>query len=133
MLQILWWWWANIFFCCKRIEICLLSNDIYDYNFVSQGKITIPNVDDGEECTLTDVSAESGHDAMFIIDFFLVLYFVSMSVEVAKQNKGLLDGVLLDDYCLIILSKIWHDDTCLMVVLHQGMICKIIGYPCCYY
>lgn len=26
-----------------------------DYHFVAQGKITIPNVDDGEECTLTDV------------------------------------------------------------------------------
>lgn len=34
----------------------MLSNDIYDYYIVSQGKITIPNVDDGEECTLTDVS-----------------------------------------------------------------------------
>ncbi|XP_035775731.1 myosin heavy chain, muscle-like isoform X9 [Anopheles albimanus] len=35
-------------------EMCFLSNDIYDYNSVSQGKITIPNVDDGEECLLTD-------------------------------------------------------------------------------
>ncbi|XP_072746179.1 myosin heavy chain, muscle isoform X12 [Anoplolepis gracilipes] len=35
-------------------EICLLSNDINDYYFVSQGKTTIPNVDDGEECQLTD-------------------------------------------------------------------------------
>ncbi|XP_029155879.1 myosin heavy chain, muscle isoform X17 [Nylanderia fulva] len=35
-------------------ENCLLSNNIYDYNNVSQGKITIPNVDDGEECMLTD-------------------------------------------------------------------------------
>ncbi|XP_023023727.1 myosin heavy chain isoform X41 [Leptinotarsa decemlineata] len=35
-------------------EKCLLSNDIYDYNYVSQGKVTIPNVDDGEECALTD-------------------------------------------------------------------------------
>ncbi|GBP36663.1 Myosin heavy chain, muscle [Eumeta japonica] len=34
--------------------MCMLSNDIYDYHNVSQGKITIPNVDDGEECTLTD-------------------------------------------------------------------------------
>lgn len=34
----------------------MLSNNIYDYVFVSQGKITIPNVDDGEECSLTDVS-----------------------------------------------------------------------------
>lgn len=37
-------------------EKCILSNDIYDYYNVSQGKITIPNMDDGEECTLTDVS-----------------------------------------------------------------------------
>lgn len=34
----------------------MLSNDIYDYYNVSQGKITIPNVDDGEECEMTDVS-----------------------------------------------------------------------------
>lgn len=36
--------------------MCLLSNNVYDYVFVSQGKITIAGVDDGEECTLTDVS-----------------------------------------------------------------------------
>ncbi|XP_011647039.1 myosin heavy chain, muscle isoform X22 [Pogonomyrmex barbatus] len=35
-------------------EMCLLSNDVHDYYFVSQGKTTIPNVDDGEECLLTD-------------------------------------------------------------------------------
>ncbi|XP_055948535.1 myosin heavy chain, muscle-like isoform X4 [Argiope bruennichi] len=35
-------------------EICLLSDDIYDYHFVSQGKIEIPNVDDAEEMRLTD-------------------------------------------------------------------------------
>ncbi|KAH9629146.1 hypothetical protein HF086_008595 [Spodoptera exigua] len=39
-------------------DMCLLTNDIYDYNIVSQGKTTIPNVDDGEECTLTDVSLD---------------------------------------------------------------------------
>lgn len=38
-------------------ERCLLSNDIYDYHNVAQGKVTIPSMDDGEECTLTDVSA----------------------------------------------------------------------------
>lgn len=36
--------------------MCMLSNDIHDYYNVAQGKITIPNVDDGEECLLTDVS-----------------------------------------------------------------------------
>ncbi|XP_034240461.1 myosin heavy chain, muscle isoform X9 [Thrips palmi] len=35
-------------------ESCLLSNDVNDYHFIAQGKTTIPNVDDGEECTLTD-------------------------------------------------------------------------------
>ncbi|CAH1958775.1 unnamed protein product [Acanthoscelides obtectus] len=35
-------------------EACLLSNDIYDYHSVSQGKITIPNVDDAEEFRLTN-------------------------------------------------------------------------------
>lgn len=39
--------------------MCLLTNDVYDYNIISQGKTTIPNVDDGEECTLTDVSPAS--------------------------------------------------------------------------
>lgn len=37
-------------------EMCFLSNDIYDYVNVSQGKITIPGMDDGEEFILTDVS-----------------------------------------------------------------------------
>lgn len=36
--------------------MCFLSNDVYDYNTVAQGKITIPNIDDGEELQLTDVS-----------------------------------------------------------------------------
>ncbi|XP_030752182.1 myosin heavy chain, muscle isoform X36 [Sitophilus oryzae] len=35
-------------------DICLLSNDIMDYHFVSQGKTKIPSVDDGEEMTITD-------------------------------------------------------------------------------
>ncbi|XP_045477198.1 myosin heavy chain, muscle isoform X17 [Harmonia axyridis] len=35
-------------------EQCLLSNDVYDYFFVSQGKTSIPGVDDNEELTLTD-------------------------------------------------------------------------------
>lgn len=36
--------------------MCMLGNDIYEYNNVAQGKITIPGVDDAEEFTLTDVS-----------------------------------------------------------------------------
>jgi hypothetical protein len=43
---------ANTF---RNTDMCVLSNDIMDYHNVAQGKITIPNVDDGEELTLTDV------------------------------------------------------------------------------
>ncbi|XP_018395058.1 PREDICTED: myosin heavy chain, muscle isoform X14 [Cyphomyrmex costatus] len=35
-------------------EMCLLSNNINDYYFVSQGKTTIPGLDDGEELLVTD-------------------------------------------------------------------------------
>lgn len=42
--------------------MCLLSNDVHDYYNVAQGKITIPNVDDGEECQLTDVSGHIGRN-----------------------------------------------------------------------
>lgn len=37
------------------IEYCLLSNNIYDYRIVSQGKTTIPSVNDGEEWVAVDV------------------------------------------------------------------------------
>lgn len=47
------------------LEICNLSNDIHDYYFVSQGKTTIPSMDDGEECTLTDVSAV--HEGLHVL------------------------------------------------------------------
>ena len=46
------WWYVFL----TLPEMCTLGNDIYEYNYVSQGKITIPNVDDGEELQLTDVS-----------------------------------------------------------------------------
>ena len=35
--------------------MCGLSENIYDYHFVSQGKTTIPSMDDGEEMAATDV------------------------------------------------------------------------------
>lgn len=36
-------------------DTCTLSNNIMDYYVVSQGKTTIPGVDDGEEFQMTDV------------------------------------------------------------------------------
>lgn len=40
----------------STLENTLLSNNIMDYYYVAQGKTTIPNVDDGEEFIITDVS-----------------------------------------------------------------------------
>ncbi len=40
---------------CAPTADCCLVDDIYTYNFVSQGKITIPSMDDSEEMGLTDV------------------------------------------------------------------------------
>lgn len=37
-------------------EKLLLSNNVNDYHFVSQGKTSIPGLDDGEEFLVTDVS-----------------------------------------------------------------------------
>ncbi|GFU70172.1 myosin heavy chain, muscle [Trichonephila clavipes] len=37
-------------------EKCLLSDDIYDYHFVSQGKVEIPGVDDAQEMRDTDTA-----------------------------------------------------------------------------
>jgi hypothetical protein len=35
--------------------MCNLTGTIMDYHNVCQGKTSIPGVDDGEECELTDV------------------------------------------------------------------------------
>ena len=41
---------------------CLVTDDIYDYSFVSQGKTSVPSIDDNEELEFT-------HDAFRIIGF----------------------------------------------------------------
>ena len=41
---------------------CLLSEDIYDYHYVSQGKTTVPSIDDNEDLEFTD-------DAFTILHF----------------------------------------------------------------
>lgn len=63
---------------CRFVALCLLSNDVMDYNIVSQGKTVIPGVDDGEEMKLTDVSPELtllAHIFHILLSFF---FFVSL-------------------------------------------------------
>lgn len=59
-------------------EMCCLSDNIQDYYFVSQGKTTIPNVDDGEELQLTDVRATAeriARDYSFTFLQWVVFFF----------------------------------------------------------
>ncbi|XP_037787098.1 myosin heavy chain, muscle-like [Penaeus monodon] len=42
--------------------LCLLSNDIYDYHYVSQGKVTVASIDDKEDMEFT-------HQAFDILNF----------------------------------------------------------------
>lgn len=61
-------------------EMCLLSNNITDYYFVSQGKTTIPSVDDGEEMLITDVSGDGRCCA--------ASRRTTISVEAAKEKRS---------------------------------------------
>ena len=46
-----------LYICLNSIAaICFLSDDIHDYHFVSQGKVTVASIDDAEEMQFTDVS-----------------------------------------------------------------------------
>jgi len=39
--------------------LCFLSNDIYDYHFQSQGKVTVPSIDDGEDMDFCDTAFDT--------------------------------------------------------------------------
>ena len=41
--------------CVRYAAMCSLSDNIYDYPFVSQGKVTVPSIDDSEEMQMADV------------------------------------------------------------------------------
>lgn len=56
------------------VEMCLLSNNIHDYHFVSQGKTTIPGLDDGEELLVTDVSAMTEQDQLIKLEIKKINY-----------------------------------------------------------
>lgn len=45
--------------------MCGFSEDIYDYTFVSQGKTTIPGVDDAEEMGICDVRTKEKKENCF--------------------------------------------------------------------
>ena len=68
---------------------CLLTDDIYDYSYVSQGKTSVPSIDDNEELEYT-------HDAFGVIGFSEAetwdCYYLTAAVmscgEIKFQQKG---------------------------------------------
>merc|ERR1712212_408361 len=55
--------------------LCMLSNDIYDYKFVPQGKVTVPSIDDGEDMEFCDTA-------------FVTLNFTPEEVKCIYQITG---------------------------------------------
>lgn len=78
--------------------MCLLSNDVNDYNIVAQGKTSIPGVDDGEEGMLTDVSPElttgSSHSILTLVSSIEVLLALLTS-ESALGFRMCMSGILV--------------------------------------
>lgn len=74
-----------------NIEMCMLSEDIHDYYYVSQGKTTIPGMDDGEEFQLTDV--RTFKSVLFVNSFNppypylpVMIWFVEMLENRSKRR-----------------------------------------------
>ena len=72
---------------------CMLSDNIYDYYNVSQGKITIPNVDDGEECQLTDVSNSwipPNRTPFYRLRHYFPYNIITLYINIIRYSKSLL-------------------------------------------
>ncbi len=97
---------------------CRLVDDIYTYNYVSQGKITIPSMDDNEEMGLTDVRpsyANSGEAQLInlirslqrsrsrikILFYLFFIWKTHSSVEIVTRN-----------YHIRSPSFLWHSVVC---------------------
>ena len=63
------------------LDACMLSDNIMDYFFVAQGKTSIPGVDDGEECTLTDVRNQAISNKLVSSLKFQELHETSMMMD----------------------------------------------------
>lgn len=70
------------------LALCLLSNDVMDYNIVSQGKTIIPGVDDGEEMRLTDVSPELWLLAQLTLSFVFIFRIAACFAYIWVKSSG---------------------------------------------
>ena len=70
-------------------ELCLLSDDIYDYSYVSQGKTKVDSIDDNEEMEFTeDAFNVLGFDENEKIDCYKLTAAVMTFGEVHFTQKG---------------------------------------------
>lgn len=69
------------------LEYCLLSKDIYDYRIVSQGKTTIPSVDDGEEFEATDVRIGQTNLIAFYHWFVVFTLFILVTLTANRKQS----------------------------------------------
>merc|ERR1711881_300856 len=70
-------------------EKCLLTDDIYDYQYVSQGKTTVASIDDNEELEYTDSAFDIiGFSDTEKWDCFKLTAAVMASGQVVFEQKG---------------------------------------------
>jgi len=77
---------------------CLLTDDIYDYTYVSQGKVTVASIDDNEELEYTDSAFDIiGFTNQEKWDCYKLTAAVMASGEVKFKQKGRDDQAEPDD------------------------------------
>merc|ERR1712109_255228 len=77
---------------------CLLTDDIYDYSYVSQGKVTVASIDDNEELEYTDSAFDIiGFSNQEKWDCFKLTAAVMSCGEVKFKQKGRDDQAELDE------------------------------------
>merc|ERR1711988_1445750 len=77
---------------------CLLTDDIYDYSYVSQGKVTVASIDDNEELEYTDAAFGCigfTHEEKW--DCYKITAAVMACGQVEFKQKGRDDQAELDD------------------------------------
>ena len=79
-------------------EKCCLGDDIYDYNFVSQGKVTVASIDDNEELEYTDSAFDIiGFTMTEKWDCYKLTAAVMSMGEIKFKQKGRDDQAETDD------------------------------------
>merc|ERR1719326_223207 len=76
-------------FVATMKEKCLLTDDIYDYTYVSQGKVTVASIDDNEELEYTDAAFDIiGFSNQEKWDCYKITAAVMSAGEIKFVQKG---------------------------------------------